>query len=83
MTSLHRYDGDYVEAIKEEIRIIALHEADYYVGDNRKYKLQLLQILWFVEDALAETSHYPLEEEWYEQREKEQMLQKLIGKDNE
>ena len=74
-------DVNIVDAIKDELRMISLNEQDPYMDGfvTSKYKLQLLEVLWCVEDLLDKTSVYAGEEEWYEQREKEKMLKKLSG----
>ena len=74
---------DPVEAIKDELRMIALNEADRYVDGftTIKYKKQMLEIYWYLEDLLEKTSNYGEDEqEWLEDREKQKMLRKLSGK---
>ena len=73
---------DPIEAIKDELRMIAFNEADPYMDGftTSKYKKQLLDILWYLEDLLEECDTYETEDEWLEEKEKERMLRKLSGK---
>ena len=74
---------DPIESIKDELRMIALNEKDPYMDGfvTSKYKKELLEVFWYLEDLLEKTSNYGnIEEAWYEDREKQKMLNKLSGK---
>lgn len=70
---------DPIEAIKDELRMIKLSEGDRYMDgfNTSKYKKQLLDIFWYLEDLLEECDTYTTEAEWFEQREKDRMIKKL------
>jgi hypothetical protein len=70
-----------VEAIKDELRMIALNESDPVMDGyvTSKFKKELLEVYWYLEDLLDQCSTYEGEEEWFENREKEKMLKKLGG----
>lgn len=70
------------EAIMDELRMIALNENDPYMDGfvTSKFKKELLEIYWYLEDLLENTSNYGnIEEEWLEDRQKQKMLNKLSG----
>lgn len=70
---------DPIEHIKAELHIIKLNEGDRYMDGfvTSKYKRQLLEIYWYLEDLLEQCDTYLSEDEWYEQREKDKMIRKL------
>lgn len=73
------------DAIMDELRMIALNENDPYMDGfiTSKFKKELLDIYWYLEDLLDKTDNYgSIEEEWYEDREKQKMIQKLSGENN-
>jgi hypothetical protein len=68
------------EAIMDELRMIALNENDRYMDGfvTSKYKKELLDIYWYIEDLLDKCSNYgDTEKEWFEEREKQKFLKKL------
>ena len=71
-----------VQAIKDELRYIALHESDKNMDGfyTSKYKKDLMDIYWYIEDLLENCSTYTVEEEWIEEREKKKMMQILSGR---
>lgn len=74
---------DPIEAIKDELRMIAMNENDPYMDGfvTSKYKKELLDIFWYLEDLLENCSNYgDIEEQWLEDRLKQKMLDKLSGK---
>jgi hypothetical protein len=71
------------EAIMDELRMISLNENDPYMDGfiTSKFKKELLDIYWYLEDLLEKTSNYgEVEKEWFEDREKQKMINKLSGK---
>lgn len=74
---------DPIEAIKDELRMIAMNENDPYMDGfvTSKYKKELLDVFWYLEDLLENCSNYgDIEEQWLEDRLKQKMLDKLSGK---
>ena len=73
------------EAIMDELRMIALNENDPYMDGfvTSKFKKELLDIYWYLEDLLEKTDNYgEMEDAWLEDREKQKMLNKLSGKND-
>lgn len=76
---MERYGTTVVDAIKSELRMIKLNEGDRYLDGYvaSKYKKELLDIYWYLEDLLEDCDTYTTEAEWHEQREKDKMIRKL------
>lgn len=78
---MHYDPLDPIIRIKNEISLIKQNEQDTVLNDlqRSRYKFDLLDLLWYLEDALAECSEYEWEVEWYNEREKTKFLKKLGG----
>jgi hypothetical protein len=76
---MERYGTSIVDAIKSELRMIKLNEGDRYLDGYvaSKYKKELLDIYWYLEDLIEDCNTYIGEDEWYKQREKDKMIRKL------
>jgi len=68
--------------IKRELDYIKSCETDKVLDDHQrsKYKIQLLDILWHLEDLIDACDVYEGEDEWYELREQDKFLNKMSGK---
>lgn len=75
---------DPIIQVKRELDYIKDCETDKVIDDfqRSKYKLQLLDIFWYLEDLIDNCDIYEGEDEWFDAREQKMFFNKISGKNN-
>ena len=76
------YNFDPVPRMMQEMEMIAKSEADKNLSSYQrsKYKKELLEILWFLEDIIDNCDTYNDEDEWKQERDQQKFVNKMSGK---
>lgn len=70
--------------IKREIDYIKSCEGDKVLDEfqRSKYKIQLLDLYWHLQDTIDQCDIYEGEDEWFEAREQDMFINKISGKNS-